>query len=110
MFWVNFIGCAFRDGFIAVLVSALSGETQNNYRWLFYKIRLKPEIIITNDSVLPIEQIIRKYTRRWIVGKSISDQIDFFHLNLVSSSMVIKVDFDLTMSIAIIYHDNLWSW
>ena len=31
--------------------------------------------------------------------KSISEQIDFFHLNMVSSSMVIKVDFDLTMSI-----------
>lgn len=61
--------------------------------------KIKPAIIITNDSVLPIEQIIRKYARRWIVEKSISDQIDFFHLNLVSSSMVIKVDFDLTMSI-----------
>jgi len=61
--------------------------------------KIKPAIIITNDSLLPIEQIIRKYARRWIVEKSISDQIDFFHLNLVSSSMVIKVDFDLTMSI-----------
>ena len=61
--------------------------------------KIKPAIIITNDSVLPVEQIIRKYARRWIVEKSISDQIDFFHLNLVSSSMVIKVDFDLTMSI-----------
>jgi len=61
--------------------------------------KIKPAIIITNDSALPIEQIIRKYARRWIVEKSISDQIDFFHLNLVSSSMVIKVDFDLTMSI-----------
>jgi predicted DNA-binding protein YlxM (UPF0122 family) len=61
--------------------------------------KIKPAIIITNDSVLPIEQIIRKYARRWIVEKSISDQIDFFHLNLVSSSMVIKVDFDLTISI-----------
>ena len=34
-----------------------------------------------------------------MIEKSISEQIDFFHLNLVSSSMVIKVDFDLTMSI-----------
>jgi hypothetical protein len=33
------------------------------------------------------------------VEKSISEQIEFFHLNRVSSSMVIKVDFDLTMSI-----------
>ena len=31
--------------------------------------------------------------------KGIEQQIDFFHLNRVSSSMVIKVDFDLVMSI-----------
>jgi hypothetical protein len=42
---------------------------------------------------------VRKYSRRWIVEKGISEQIDFFHLNRISSSMVIKVDFDLTMSI-----------
>jgi hypothetical protein len=60
--------------------------------------KVKPAVIITNDFDLPIEKVIRKYARRWIVEKSISEQIDFFHLNLVSSSMVIKVDFDLTMS------------
>ena len=61
--------------------------------------KIKPAVIITNDTDLLIEQIIRKYARRWMVEKSISEQIDFFHLNLVSSSMVIKVDFDFTMSI-----------
>lgn len=43
--------------------------------------------------------MIRKYTRRWLLEKGISEQIEFFHLNRVSSLMVIKVDFDLTMSI-----------
>ena len=61
--------------------------------------KIKPALIITNDFEEDIETIIRKYTRRWLVEKSISEQIDFFHLNRVSSSMVIKVDFDLTMSI-----------
>jgi hypothetical protein len=61
--------------------------------------KIKPAIIITNDTDLHVEQIIRKYARRWMVEKTISEQIDFFHLNLVSSSMVIKVDFDLTMSV-----------
>ena len=42
---------------------------------------------------------MRKYCRRWLVEKGIAEQIDFFHLNRVSSSMVIKVDFDLVMSI-----------
>ena len=61
--------------------------------------KIKPAVIITNDFDLTIEKVIRKYARRWLVEKSISEQIDFFHLNMVSSSMVIKVDFDLTMSI-----------
>jgi hypothetical protein len=61
--------------------------------------KIKPAIIITNDFDLLVEQVVRKYAKRWIVEKAISEQIDFFYLNLVSSSMVIKVDFDLTMSI-----------
>ena len=43
--------------------------------------------------------ILTRYARRWLVEKSISEQIDFFHLNLVSSSIVVKVDFDLTMTL-----------
>jgi len=61
--------------------------------------KTKPALIITNDLDLTSEKIVRKYCRRWIVEKSISEQIEFFHLNRISSSMVIKVDFDLTMTI-----------
>lgn len=61
--------------------------------------KIKPALLITNDFDRPCDEMIRKYTRRWIVEKGISEQIEFFHLNRVSSSMVIKVDFDLTMSI-----------
>jgi transposase len=61
--------------------------------------KIKPALIITNDFDLSLEMIVRKYAKRWIVEKVISEQIEFFHLNRVSSSMVIKVDFDLTMTI-----------
>ena len=61
--------------------------------------KIKPALIISNDFDLSTESIIRKYARRWLVEKSISEQTHFFHLNKVSSSMVIKVDFDLTMTI-----------
>lgn len=61
--------------------------------------KIKPAIIITNDFESKVEDIVYKYAKRWLVEKSISEQISFFHLNNVSSSMVIKVDFDLTMSI-----------
>jgi len=61
--------------------------------------KIKPALLITNEFDRPCDEMIRKYTRRWLVEKGISEQIEFFHLNRVSSSMVIKVDFDLTMSI-----------
>ncbi len=59
----------------------------------------KPALIISNDFDLAAEVIVRKYARRWLVEKDISEQIEFFHLNKLSSSMVIKVDFDLTMTL-----------
>ena len=61
--------------------------------------RIKPALIITNDFDIKTEALVRKYTRRWLVEKGISEQVEFFHLNRVSSSMVIKVDFDLVMTI-----------
>lgn len=62
--------------------------------------KIKPALIITNDFEISVEKVVRKYCRRWLIEKGISEQIEFFHLNRVSSSMVIKVDFDLTMTIA----------
>ncbi|HAM49923.1 MAG TPA: hypothetical protein DCP92_04230 [Nitrospiraceae bacterium] len=61
--------------------------------------KLKPALIITNDADIDLESLIRKYSRRWLIEKGISEQIEVFHLNRVSSSMVIKVDFDLTMTV-----------
>jgi hypothetical protein len=61
--------------------------------------KIKPALIITNDFDISTDSLLRKYAKRWLIEKEISEQISFFHLNNVSSSMVIKVDFDLTMSI-----------
>jgi len=62
--------------------------------------RERETFIITNDREPSASQIIRQYGRRWNVEKGISEQIEFFHLNSLSSSIVVKVDFDLTMTIA----------
>ncbi|MDJ0689088.1 MAG: hypothetical protein QNJ41_11320 [Xenococcaceae cyanobacterium MO_188.B32] len=61
--------------------------------------RIKPALILTNDFELTCSEVIRKYAQRWLALEDISQQIEFFHFNRISSSMVIKVDFDLTMSI-----------
>ena len=44
--------------------------------------KIKPALIITNDFELKAEEIIRKYSRRWLIEKSISEQIIFFSSQL----------------------------
>lgn len=61
--------------------------------------RDKPAFIITNDFDISIYQVVIKYARRWLVEQAISEQVEFYHLNRLNSSIVVKVDFDLTMSI-----------
>lgn len=61
--------------------------------------RQKPTFLVTNDFDLDVNHIVRKYARRWLVEQEIAEQISFFHLNNPSSSIVVKVDFDLTISL-----------
>lgn len=51
----------------------------------------------TNDFEKSLKVVVLKYARRWLVEKSISEQIDFFHLNMLGSAILVQVDFDLTM-------------
>jgi hypothetical protein len=59
----------------------------------------EPIFMLTNDLESTPTNLIRKYGRRWLVEQEIAEQIAFFHLNQLSSSMVVKVDFDLTLSL-----------
>ena len=60
---------------------------------------IKPSTILTNDFGGKVADLIRKYAKRWLIETGISEQIHFFHLNQNSSGIVIKVDFDLTLTI-----------
>lgn len=71
-----------------------------NLRQIFIKGNsIKPATIITNDFELKPAEVIRRYSKRWLIENEISEQIHFFHLNRNCSGIVIKVDFDLTMTI-----------
>ena len=43
--------------------------------------RAQPAVMITNDFTITLENLVRKYSRRWLVETEISEHIDFFHLN-----------------------------
>ena len=69
-------------------------------RQIFIKGRsIKPATIITNDFRGNAVDVIRRYAKRWLIENDISEHIHFFHLNRNCSGIVIKVDFDLTMTI-----------
>lgn len=61
--------------------------------------RKRPSFLITNDFTANLKELVKKYARRWLVEQEIAEQIAFFQLNHPSSSIVVKVDFDLTMSL-----------
>jgi hypothetical protein len=61
--------------------------------------RKRPTFLITNDFALDVRDIVHKYARRWLVEQEIAEQILFFQLNHPSSSIVVKVDFDRTLSL-----------
>ena len=60
--------------------------------------REKPTFLITNDMDAPVELLVGSYARRWRVENSISEAVKFFHLNSLSSPILIKVHFDLAMT------------
>jgi len=61
--------------------------------------RKKPTFLITNDFDLDVREVVKKYSRRWLVEQEIAELIAFFSLNNPSSSIVVKVDFDLAISL-----------
>lgn len=58
----------------------------------------KPSFLISNDFDAPVELLVGNYARRWRVENAISEAVKFFHLNALSSPILIKVHFDVVMT------------
>jgi transposase len=60
--------------------------------------REKPAFLVTNDFDMPLELIVGNYARRWRVEDGIAEAVKFFHLNALSSPILVKVHFDVVMT------------
>ena len=60
--------------------------------------REEPAFLITNDLTAPAERIVSDYARRWRVENVISEAVKFFNLNTLSSPILVKVHFDILMT------------
>jgi len=58
----------------------------------------KPTFLISNDFYAPTELLVGNYARRWRIENGIAEAVKFFHLNALSSPILIKVHFDVIMT------------
>jgi len=66
----------------------------------------KPAFLVTNDFSIGLELLVGTYARRWRVENGIAEAVNFFHLNALSSPILIKVHFDVVMTMVA---DTLYS-
>jgi hypothetical protein len=60
--------------------------------------REEPAFFVTNDFDTKAEIVISQYAKRWNVENSIDEAIQFFHLNALSSPILIKIHFDVVLT------------
>ncbi len=60
--------------------------------------REDPAFLVTNDVTAPGERLVSDYAHRWRVDNVISEAVKFFNLNALSSPILVKVHFDVLMT------------
>jgi hypothetical protein len=58
-----------------------------------------PTILLTNDAKSKPPALITRYAQRMLIENALSDAVRFFHINALSSSVGIKVDFDMALMV-----------
>ncbi len=59
----------------------------------------KPTILITNNMTLSPKLLITRYARRMLIENGLSDAVEFFHLDALSSAVALNVDFDVLLTV-----------
>jgi hypothetical protein len=57
----------------------------------------EPTILLTNQPRTPVKRLITRYAQRMLIENALSDAVRFFHLDALSSSVGLKVDFDMAL-------------
>ncbi len=58
----------------------------------------QPTVLLTNDVKSSAAKRITRYAQRMLIENGLSDSVDFFHLDALSSAIRIKIDFDVTLT------------
>jgi len=57
----------------------------------------EPTILLTNQRRTPAKQLITRYAQRMLIENALSDAVRFFHMDALTSSVGLKVDFDMAL-------------
>jgi transposase len=76
---VSLAGCSFRQLFIQDL-----GHDE-------------PTILLTNQRDLSAKKLITRYAQRMLIENALSDAVRFFHIDALSSTVGLKIDFDMVL-------------
>jgi hypothetical protein len=57
----------------------------------------EPTILLTNDANATTHQLITRYARRMLIENTLADAVRFFHIDALSFSVGLKVDFDMAL-------------
>jgi hypothetical protein len=57
----------------------------------------EPTILLTNQLRLSTKKLITRYAQRMLIENALSDAVRFFHMDALSSTVGLKVDFDMVL-------------
>ena len=59
----------------------------------------EPTLLVTNQLRRPAVSLVESYAKRMLIENSISDGVDFFHMDALSSVVAMKVNCDLQLTL-----------
>src|SRR5438552_17810043 len=59
----------------------------------------EPTSLLTNNVDIKCPSLVTRYAQRLLIENGISDAIQFFHLDALSSMIGLKIDFDLQITL-----------
>jgi hypothetical protein len=59
----------------------------------------EPTLFLTNDQKTKALPLVERYARRMLIENSIAENVDFFHLDALSSAIALRVDLDLLLTL-----------
>jgi hypothetical protein len=59
----------------------------------------EPTIFLTNDQETKSSELVDRYAKRMIIENGIAENVDFFHLDALTSSIALQVDLDVMLTL-----------